>query len=126
MAICSQYDEVKSYVTKDGSIIRELIHPNIHGNQNMSVAEATVPIGSSTYHHYHERSEEIYHITQGEGIVIVGEERVKVTVGHSVCLPPGVHHSVENTGKEELKFLCMSSPRYLHEDTVIVDKKNTI
>ena len=123
MAIHSQYDEVKSYVTKDGSIIRELIHPNIHGNQNMSVAEATIPIGSSTYHHYHEQSEEIYHITQGEGIVFVGEERVKVTVGHSVCLPPGVCHSVENTGKEEFKFLCMSSPRYLHEDTFIVDKK---
>jgi len=38
MGIKTEYKTVKPYITKDGSIIRELIHPNVHGNQNLSLA----------------------------------------------------------------------------------------
>jgi hypothetical protein len=33
-------------VTKDGSGIRELMHPDRHGNRNQSLAEALVPPGT--------------------------------------------------------------------------------
>jgi len=44
----SRYDEVTPYVTKDGSIIRELIHPAVQGNQAQSLAEARVQPSTRT------------------------------------------------------------------------------
>ena len=115
-------EDIASYVTKDGSTIRELFHPASHGNRNQSFAEATVLPGGKTYRHFHRMSEELYHVTVGVGVVTVGEEKVTVCPGDTVCIKPGEPHNVENTGTEELKFFCMSSPPYSHEDTVILEK----
>jgi mannose-6-phosphate isomerase-like protein (cupin superfamily) len=119
-AICTSYKDLESFITRDGSIIRELIHPTTHGNKNQSFAEATLPAGSSTFHHYHTKSEELYHVIQGTGIIIVGKDRVRVTAGDTVCIPPGIHHSAINTGNDEFKFFCICSPPYYHEETVLV------
>lgn len=35
------------YVTKDGSLVRELLHPNMHGNYHENFAETVVPVGKS-------------------------------------------------------------------------------
>ena len=53
----SRYVSVESFVTRDGSIIRELMHPNVHGNVNQSLAEAIVPVGQGTQLHRHHLSE---------------------------------------------------------------------
>ncbi|RKX91216.1 MAG: hypothetical protein DRP84_11950 [Spirochaetes bacterium] len=58
----TEYGKIKPYVTKDGSIIRELMHPRLHGNKNLSLAEATVLVGKETVLHRHLNSEEIYYI----------------------------------------------------------------
>ena len=67
----SYYPDVSSYITRDGSTIRELIHPNQHGAGNQSLAEARVAPGCSTLLHRHEKSEEIYHITAGHARMIL-------------------------------------------------------
>ena len=41
----TRYADIPAYVTKDGSVIRELLHPDHHGNRQQSLAEATVPPG---------------------------------------------------------------------------------
>jgi mannose-6-phosphate isomerase-like protein (cupin superfamily) len=56
-----------SYVTKDSSLIREIIHPQHSPASNQSLAEATVQPGRMTQAHFHTRSEEIYYILQGQG-----------------------------------------------------------
>ena len=38
--IKTEYDKIKPYITKDGSIIRELIHPNAHGEVKQSLGSA--------------------------------------------------------------------------------------
>jgi len=60
----TQYKDVQPYVTKDGSLIRELMHPDVHGNRQQSLAEAIVPVGFTTFLHKHLKSEEIYHIAE--------------------------------------------------------------
>ena len=65
----TKYSESQAYATKDGSIIRELLHPNLHGNKNQSLAEATVPVNGKTLLHKHNTSEEIYHVSQGRGLI---------------------------------------------------------
>ena len=78
------YDSVPPYVTKDGSEIRELMHPSVHGNRNQSLAEATVLPGARTALHRHQLTEEIYHITGGAGMMTLGGKRFAVDA------PPGI------------------------------------
>jgi mannose-6-phosphate isomerase-like protein (cupin superfamily) len=113
----SRYVSVESFVTKDGSIIRELMHPNIHGNANQSLAEAIVPVGQGTQLHRHHRSEEIYHVTAGEGRMVRGDEIFAIHVGDTICIPPGTPHRIRNTGDEPLTILCACAPAYSHDDT---------
>ena len=88
----TKYTAVEPYVTKDGSEIRELMHPSVHGNRNQSFAEATVPPRSRTALHLHKLSEEIYHITQGAGIMTLGADHFPVIVGDTVSIAPGTPH----------------------------------
>ena len=117
----TKYSESQAYTTKDGSLIRELFHPNLHGNKNQSLAEATVPVNGKTLLHKHDNSEEIYHVTQGYGIMTLGEKTLEIQQGDTVCIHPGTAHCVENTGKEELIILCSCSPAYQHEDTELLE-----
>ncbi len=119
--IKTRYKEIKPFITKDGSIIRELMHPSVHGNASQSLAEAVVPVGKTTQLHRHQRSEEIYHITTGTGLMTLDQETFTVGVGETICIPPGTPHRIENTGKGELKILCCCSPPYSHDDTELLD-----
>jgi len=112
--------KIQSYITKDGSSIRELMHPDSHANSNQSLAEATVPTGIQTELHFHKRSEEIYHITQGKGLMFLGEQQFSVNVGDTICIPANTAHQISNVGKHDLVFLCACSPAYSHDDTVII------
>jgi len=115
------YAGVPAYRTKDGSEIRELMHPAVHGNRAQSLAEATVPAGTRTILHLHHRTEELYHITAGEGRMTLGAETFVVNVGDTVCIPPGTPHCIEAIGPETLRLLCCCSPAYSHEDTTLVE-----
>jgi mannose-6-phosphate isomerase-like protein (cupin superfamily) len=123
MATRTEYQRVKPYVTKDGSTIRELIHPSIHGSRNQSLAEATVPPDSRTRLHWHQITEEIYFILKGRGLMTLGEEVFPVKMGDSVLIPPGKPHRLENTGRSPLKVLCACSPAYSHKDTELIHEE---
>jgi mannose-6-phosphate isomerase-like protein (cupin superfamily) len=116
----SRLDDVPDYVTKDGSIIRELLHPSSHTVVQQSLAEAVVHPGQTTALHRHHRTEEIYHITRGRGSMTLGESRFEVNAGHSIVIAPGTVHCIENTGDEPLHILCACSPAYSHEDTELL------
>ena len=117
----SRYDDNKVFTTKDGSLIRELMHPAQHGNHNQSLAEAVVHPGQSTTLHRHRVSEELYHITQGEGLMTLGDETFHVQASDTVCIPPNTAHCIRNTGMIDLHILCCCSPPYAHEDTELLD-----
>lgn len=114
------YASVAPYVTKDGSIIRELLHPHQHGNQNQSLAEATLPPGVRTLLHRHHRTEELYHISAGEGLMFLDGEQFAVGPGDTVLIAPGQAHCIEASGDSELRLLCCCSPAYSHEDTELL------
>jgi mannose-6-phosphate isomerase-like protein (cupin superfamily) len=116
----TRYDEIQPYTTKDGSTIRELMHPAIHGNHNQSLAEAIIPAGSQTLTHRHRNSEELYHITAGSGVMVMGDEEFAVTAGDTVCIMPNTPHRIANTGTVPLKILCCCSPAYAHQDTELL------
>ncbi len=115
------YRDSDAYTTKDGSIIRELMHPAVHGNVAQSLAEAIVAPGQRTHLHRHTLSEELYHITQGQGVMQLGDEKFPLTPGDTLCIPPGTPHCIYNDGDSPLHILCCCSPAYSHEDTELLE-----
>lgn len=115
------YAAVPPYITKDGSEIRELMHPAVQGNRNQSLAEATLPAGTRTMLHRHLVTEEIYHITAGEGQMTLGAAPFKVGVGDTIGIAPGTAHCIEASTSGALVLLCCCSPAYSHTDTEILE-----
>ncbi|WP_018141073.1 cupin domain-containing protein [Thioalkalivibrio sp. ALJ7] len=116
----TRYSDIPAYDTKDGSEIRELMHPAVHGNAAQSLAEAVVEPGAITRLHRHAHTEELYHVTRGQGEMRLGEDIFPVTVGDTVCIQPGTPHNIRNTGPEPLHILCSCSPPYSHDDTELL------
>jgi mannose-6-phosphate isomerase-like protein (cupin superfamily) len=116
----TRYPDIAPFVTKDGSIIRELMHPAVHGNRAQSMAEAIVPAGGQTLPHRHPRSEELYHFTAGTGMMRLGDANFPVQAGDTVHIAPGTVHALINTGTDELRLLCCSAPPYDDADTELV------
>ena len=114
------YDDIVPFVTKDGSLIRELMHPAQHGPSLMSFAEAVVESGGTTALHLHRNVEEIYHVTQGRGRMRLGKDEFGIRAGDTITIAPGTQHNVTNTGSEPLKILCVCHPAYSDEDTVLL------
>ncbi|HIJ79038.1 MAG: cupin domain-containing protein [Desulfobulbaceae bacterium] len=115
-----RYQDCQPYLTKDGSTIRELIHPNLQPGCRQSLAEASVPANSATLLHCHKSSEEIYFITAGAGAMTLGDRKIMVHQGDSILIRPGTPHKIENTGDSTLKILCCCTPPYAHHDTEIM------
>ncbi|ALP52875.1 hypothetical protein Tel_06735 [Candidatus Tenderia electrophaga] len=116
----SRYQDIEPFITKDGSVIRELMHPGRHAAKQQSLAEARVAVGAKTVLHRHHHTEELYYVTAGRGLMTLGDQRFEVKVGDSICIAPGTPHCIENTGSEELALLCCCSPGYSHEDTELL------
>ena len=115
----------KPFVTRDTSIIREILAPgNAPGEiRNQSLAEATLPPGGSTEPHYHPVTEEIYYILEGSGRMRIGDETRDVVPGDGIAIPPGAPHQITNLSADsDLVFLCCCAPAYTHEDTVLVPR----
>jgi mannose-6-phosphate isomerase-like protein (cupin superfamily) len=117
----THYADIPVYITKDGSEIRELLHPDHHAIVRQSFAEATIAAGQRTRLHRHLSSEEIYHVTAGKGRMTLDDTQFDIAVGDSIAIPPGTPHCVEALGDAPLKILCSCSPAYSHADTKIVE-----
>ena len=115
--------EIQPYTTKDGSQIKELMHPELHGNKNQSFALAVVKPGCSTMPHVHNTSEEVYHVTRGKGLMHLGPDTFPVGPGDTIAILPNQSHSIENTGVEPLEIFCCCAPPYSHNDTEICPER---
>jgi mannose-6-phosphate isomerase-like protein (cupin superfamily) len=118
----AQLDELKAFITLDGSSIRELAGPAWTAARHQSLAEATVPPGGETAEHYHPRSEELYYFTSGTGRLRLDGEEAEVHAGDCVVIPPGTPHKLLNPGSAPLVLLCCCAPAYSDADTVVTGR----
>lgn len=114
--------EAVPFTTVDGSTIRELLAHRNSGIRNQSLAEARLAPGSATVPHHHAVTEEIYYILSGTAEMTLGRESRPVSPGDAIAIPPGIRHTIRNTGTEELVFLCTCAPGYEHSDTFLEDQ----
>lgn len=110
------------FTAPDGSVIRELVHPQHDPAVSQSLALAQVAPGSVTRLHRHRASEEIYHIVSGAGTMRLGDQSFPVRAGDSVVIAPGTPHCIRSTGAATLEFYCCCAPAYADEDTELVEE----
>ena len=110
-----QLSEQESFTTADGSTIRSILDATNAPVENQSLAEASLIAGGETQRHYHKRSEEIYFMLEGEGLMEIDGEVSKVTSGDAILIPPHAWHQIKAITK--IRFLCCCAPVYSHEDT---------
>ena len=118
MDIVNQRDAIP-FTTVDGSTIRELLAHRNSAIRKQSLAEARLDAGSATTPHHHDVTEEIYYILSGTADMTLGEETRPVGPGDAIAIPPGVRHTIRNTGSGELVFLCTCATGYEHSDTFL-------
>jgi mannose-6-phosphate isomerase-like protein (cupin superfamily) len=114
--------DLDSFITADGSAIRELAHPSWTAAEHQSLAEASIQPGGETAEHYHPRSEELYYFVAGEGRMRLAEDEAPVAAGDCVVIPPGTPHKLWNTGSTMLVLLCCCAPAYSDADTVMTGR----
>ncbi len=84
-----------------------------YSDKNVSIARATVKPGVTTIAHHLVGVQEIYLITSGQGKVTIGGlEPTDVGIGDVVIIPPQTSQKVTNTGKTNLVFYCICTPRF--------------
>jgi mannose-6-phosphate isomerase-like protein (cupin superfamily) len=112
-------DRVSAFISKDGSEIRELLAHRNSCIRKQTLAEARLPGGAGTMPHHHVKTEEIYYVLEGRGLMRVDQDTAAVGPGDAIAIPPGASHQITNTGPGVLRFLCCCAPGYEHEDTVL-------
>ncbi len=125
LVLIRKQSDLKPFVTKDKSIIREFFHPlhetskQLPENISFSIALAAVKPGQKTLQHIHEVSTEFYYIIRGTGTMQLNAEKQPIEENTLIYIPAKTQHTVANTGKEDLLILCICNPPYTHEDTII-------
>ena len=106
----------------DRSLLCELLHPDkVTGAHELecSIAHAIIPPGESTLPHLLKRSTELYFILDGVGEMHIDNESAPVSPGQCILIPPQARQWIRNTGKENLVFLCIVSPKWQGGDEVL-------
>ncbi|MFA4826011.1 MAG: cupin domain-containing protein [Methanoregula sp.] len=107
----------------DRSILCELLHPDkVTGAHDLecSVAHAIIPPGESTLPHILKKSTELYYILEGSGEMHIDNEAAPATPGQIILIPPRARQWIRNSGKGNLTFLCIVSPKWQAEDEDLV------
>ncbi len=115
-------NDCKEFVAGDGSILRELLHPDKTALKiRYSLAHAKVPAGQRTKPHKL-KSCEVYYIIAGQGLMHADQESFEVGPGCAVCIRPHTLQFIENTGNSDLCFLCIVDPPWQEGDEHVFDR----
>lgn len=83
------------------------------GAQKLGYNITAVPPGKRAFpFHNHRVNEEMFFILEGSGEVRIGDKTYPVRKGDIIACPPGgkeTAHQIINTGKEELRYLAVST-----------------
>jgi mannose-6-phosphate isomerase-like protein (cupin superfamily) len=99
-----------------------LLHPEREGlNLPYSLAYALLKPGTDSLPHVLKESSELYYILQGEGRMHIENESADVRAGQAVYIPPGSRQFLQNSGFEDLRFLCIVSPVWKKENEDVLE-----
>ena len=111
-----QLQDCPEFIAGDNCTLREILHPDKEELAlRYSLAHAVVKPGDTTWEHLL-RTSEVYYIIEGDGIMHINGESAPVRQGSTVYIPPMAKQCITNSGKSDLKFICIVDPAWRKED----------
>jgi mannose-6-phosphate isomerase-like protein (cupin superfamily) len=111
--LIKKFQECEEFIAGDESILRELLHPDKADLKiGYSLAHAKVRPGQLTKKHRLKGASEVYYIINGKGIMEINGEREDVYPGCAIYIPPEAEQSIQNSGDEDLDFICLVDPAW--------------
>ena len=105
----------------EGTKIRQIFHPhNTLNGIRYSISHSELKPGKKSKLHKI-KSSEVYYILQGEGSLQIDDEVFKVSKDQAIYIAPHSKQSIENTGNDNLRFLCIVDPAWKHEDETVLE-----
>lgn len=93
-----------------GALSKALVHPDTTGSRQLDYRISTYAPMAHVARHQHQVQEQIYHVLEGEGLMEIGNEKRVVRKHDVIFLPPGVPHSIQNSGLGNLTFIVVTTP----------------
>lgn len=110
----------ETYFDEGCYIVEVLNQPN---EKDLSIARARVAVEMETRLHILHNTTERYVILEGEGVVTVEGEVQVVKQGDAITIMPAQSQKIRNTGKTDLVFLAICTPRFKLQNYQDVDPK---
>ena len=120
-----QVKKCPEFLASDGCLLREILHPDREIEKvdfNYSIAYGILKTGAKSIEHKM-MSSEVYYILRGEGKIHINNESEKVNAGCVVVVPTGATQFLENTGLQDISFLCIVEPAWQPEDEIIIKEQ---
>ena len=113
--IMKKLKDLKEIIALDDTIIREILNPKhetIPLHLGYSLAHATLPPRKTSLPHRFKTASEVYYILKGKGLMHIDDETAEVSPGDTIYIPPQAVQWIENTGSDDLEFLCIVDPAW--------------
>ena len=75
----------------------------------VTVGRVIIKPGRSNPRHSHDTCEEVLYLLQGRLLHTFGDEKIEMTPGDTLAVPPGVMHNAVNTGDAEADMIVTYS-----------------
>ncbi|HEX6841889.1 MAG TPA: cupin domain-containing protein [Stellaceae bacterium] len=93
-----------------GALSKPLVMPETAASRHIDYRISLYQPMAYVARHKHVLQEQVYHVLEGEGIMEIGGQRHVVRKHDVIFLPPGIEHSIANSGLVDLVFLVVTSP----------------
>jgi mannose-6-phosphate isomerase-like protein (cupin superfamily) len=93
-----------------GALSKPLVMPETAGSKHIDYRISMYQPMAYVAKHKHAVQEQVYHVLEGEGLMEIGNAKQVVRKHDVIFLPPGVEHSIANSGLVDLVFLVVTSP----------------
>ena len=93
-----------------GALSKALVHPATTGSRQIDYRISTYAPMAYVASHAHTVQEQVYHVLDGEGLMEIDGKKTVVRKHDVIFLPPGVEHSIQNTGLGDLTFIVATTP----------------
>jgi mannose-6-phosphate isomerase-like protein (cupin superfamily) len=104
----------------DRTRLRELLHPArdaVSVRYSLAVAWLA-PQKRSQAHRL--KTAEVYYLVRGNGVMHIGDEAAKIEAGDAVYIPSDSVQWLENTGRDDVEFVCIVDPAWRPEDEQVL------
>lgn len=115
-----KFKDCAEIIAGDSTVLRETLSGlNDPVQCRYSLAHAGLAPGNKSLRHAL-KTTEVYYIVRGKGMMHINDEVQEVCPQDTIYIPPESIQYIENTGDEELEFLCIVDPAWKIEDEIIV------